>query len=126
MNGMRISYGKSTGVNSFFIPVYFRIDNDPELIDGTFAEVYLIGKETNDVLVVPNSSLMEEYGKLYVFVEDEDGDFLKRYITAGNNDGESTEVVEGLAENETIVATGTYNIKLAQLGSSAPAHTHNH
>ncbi len=126
MNGRRISYGKSTGDNSFFIPVYFRIDYDPELIDGTFAEVYLIGKETNDVLVVPNSALMEEYGKLYVFVEDEDGDFLKRYITAGNNDGESTEVVEGLAENETIVATGTYNIKLSQMGNSAPAHTHNH
>jgi hypothetical protein len=69
---------------------------------------------------------MEEYGKLYVFVEDEDGDFLKRYITAGNNNGEFTEVVKGLEENETIVATGTYNIKLAQMGNSAPAHTHNH
>jgi multidrug efflux pump subunit AcrA (membrane-fusion protein) len=54
---------------------------DPDLIEGTFAEVYLIGKEIKDAIVVPNSALLEEYGKLYVFVENSDGDFIKRYIT---------------------------------------------
>jgi multidrug efflux pump subunit AcrA (membrane-fusion protein) len=126
LSGKKISFGKSTGENSFYIPVYFRMNFDPELIEGTFAEVYLIGKEIRDAIVVPNSALLEEFGKLYVFVEDEDGDFLKRYITAGNNNGEFTEVTEGLAENESIVATGAYNIKLSQMSGSAPAHTHNH
>ena len=126
LGGKKISFGKSTGDNSFYIPVYFRMNFDPELIEGTFAEVYLIGKEIRDAIVVPNSALLEEFGKLYVFVEDEDGDFLKRYITAGNNNGEFTEVTGGLAENESIVATGAYNIKLSQMSGSAPAHTHNH
>ena len=126
LSGKKISFGKSTGDNSFYIPVYFRMNFDPELIEGTFAEVYLIGKEIRDAIVVPNSALLEEFGKLYVFVEDEDGDFLKRYITAGNNNGEFTEVTGGLAENESIVATGAYNIKLSQMSGSAPAHTHNH
>jgi RND family efflux transporter MFP subunit len=126
MNGRKISFGKSTGENSFYIPVYFRMDYDPNLIEGTFAEVYLIGKEIKDAIVVPNSALMEEYGKLYVYVEDEDGDFIKRYIITGNNNGEFTEVIEGLNENENIVAAGTYNIKLSQMTNTAPAHSHNH
>ena len=109
MNGRKISYGKSTGENSFYIPVYFRMDYNPELIEGTFAEVFLIGKKLNEAIVVPNSALMEEFGKLYVFVADDDGDFIKRYIRAGNTDGENTMVLSGLAENEKIVATGAYH-----------------
>ncbi|HZK62222.1 MAG TPA: hypothetical protein VFC41_09090, partial [Anaerovoracaceae bacterium] len=96
----------------------------PELIEGTFAEVYLMGKEIKDAIVVPNSALMEEYGKLYVFVEDFDGDFIKRYIKPGFSNGEFTQVLNGLAENETIVATGTYQVKLSQMSTSAPAHNH--
>jgi len=126
LKGKKISFGKSTGENSFYIPVFFRMDYDPDLIEGTFAEVYLIGKTVPDVIVVPNSALMEEFGRLYVFVEDFDGDFLKRYITTGNNDGEFTEVNDGLKEGEIIVATGAYNIKLSQMSGAIPGHTHNH
>ena len=124
MNGRKISSGRSTGENSFYIPVYFRMDYDPELIEGTFAEVFLIGKKLNDALVVPNTSLMEEFGKLYVFVADDDGDFIKRYIKAGYTDGENTLVLSGLAENEKIVATGASMIKLSLMSTSAPAHNH--
>jgi multidrug efflux pump subunit AcrA (membrane-fusion protein) len=124
MNGEKISFGKSTGENSFYIPVYFRMDYTPELIEGTFAEVYLIGKEIKDVIVVPNNALLEEYGKLYVYVEDFDGDFLKRYIIPGYNNGEFTQVLSGLAENETIVVSGTYQIRLSQMSTSSPAHNH--
>jgi RND family efflux transporter MFP subunit len=124
MNGKKISFGKSTGDNSFYIPVYFRMDYDPELIEGTFVEVYLISEETENAIVVPNTALMEEYGKIYVYVEDFDGDFLKRYVIPGLNNGEFTQILEGLAENETIVATGAYQVKLSQMSNSAPAHNH--
>ncbi len=126
MNGRKISYGKSTGESSFLIPVYFSIDYDPELIEGTYAEVYLIGRQTTDALTVPDSALMEEFGRLYVFVEHEDGDFGKRYITAGYSDGEKTLVLSGLTEGERIVASDTYLVKLSQMSSSAPAHSHTH
>jgi len=66
---------------------------------------------------------MEEFGKLYVFVAD-DGDFIKRYIKAGYSDGENTMIRSGLSENEKIVATGAYRIKLSQMGTSAPPHNH--
>lgn len=126
LNGRMISRGKSTGENSFYIPVYFRMDHDPELIEGTFAEVFLTGEQINDAIVVPNSALMEEFGKLYVFVEHDHGDYVKRYVITGDSDGENTMILSGLSENERIVATGAYFIKLSSMTTSAPAHTHNH
>lgn len=127
MNGRRLaSSGRSTGNESFYLPVYFRIDNDPELIEGSFADVLLIGKPVPGILAVPNSSLMEEYGNHYVFVEDTDHGFIKRPVITGNTDGEFTEIVEGLEEDEIIVTTGTYNIKLAQIKGTPHAHVHNH
>jgi multidrug efflux pump subunit AcrA (membrane-fusion protein) len=125
MNGRKISQGRSTGDNSYYIPVYFRMDYLPELIEGTFAEIFLVGKEIPDALVIPNTALMEEFGKLYVFVAHDDGDFTKRYIETGNSDGEMTMVSAGLSENETVVATGTYRVKLSQTVTSAP-DPHNH
>ena len=126
MNGRKISEGKSTGDNSFYIPVFFSINYDPELIEGTFADVYLIGHEIPDAIVVPVSSIMEEYGKLYVFVETGEGNFIKRYITTGGNDGTSVLVTAGLKEGENVVANGAYNVKLSQYGNHIPAHSHNH
>jgi RND family efflux transporter MFP subunit len=124
MNGYRIAYGKSTGGNSFYVPVYFSIDHDPGLIEGSFAEVFLTGERREDQIVVPNSALMEEFGKLYVFTVHDDGDYVKRYITAGYSDGENTVVVDGLSENEKVVTEGACLIKLSQSTSAAPAHNH--
>ncbi len=124
LNGRKISQGKSTGANSYYIPLYFRMDYIPELIDGTFAEVYLLGERINNAIVVPNTALMEEFGKLYVFVVDDDGDFLKRYIETGYSDGQKTMILSGLSEGEKIVATGAYRIKLSQMSSTAPQHNH--
>jgi len=124
MNGRVISSGKSTGGNSFYIPIFFRIDLDPELIEGTFAEVYLMGKEISNAIVVPNTALMEEFGKIYVFVQHEDGDFIKRYISKGNSDGENTQVLTGLQENETIVASGASHVRLSMMTSTPGSHNH--
>ncbi len=124
MNGRKIAFGKSTGGNSFYVPVYFSIDYDPGLIEGSFAEVFLTGQTTENLIVVPNSALMEEFGKLYVFVAHEDGDFVKRYVTAGYSDGEKTAVLDGLSENEKIVSEGAYLIRLSQMTTAAPAHNH--
>jgi len=127
MNGSIISYGRSTGKNSYYIPVYFRIDHDDELIPGTFADVWLIGEAIRDVIIVPNTALMEEYGKVYVFRENENGEFEKTYITAGKSDARVTHVLEGLKEGDRIVTENTYRMKLSLQETALPAHSgHNH
>lgn len=127
MNGRVISYGKSIGQGSYYIPIYFRINHDDDLIPGTFAEIWLIGDTIHDVLVIPNTALMEEFGKNFVFREKEDGSFEKRYISTGNTNGNATQVIEGLQKGDIIVSEGAYLIKLALQSSTIPStHSHNH
>ncbi|MEE4213425.1 MAG: efflux RND transporter periplasmic adaptor subunit, partial [Bacteroidales bacterium] len=127
MNGSIISYGRSTGKNSYYVPVYFRIDHDDELIPGTFADIWLIGEEIHDVIIVPNTALMEEYGKIYVFRETESGEFEKTYLTAGRSNGKVTHVLEGLKEGDRIVTENTYRMKLSLQETALPSHSgHNH
>ncbi|MDT8401958.1 MAG: efflux RND transporter periplasmic adaptor subunit [Bacteroidales bacterium] len=127
MNGAIISYGRSTGKNSYYVPVYFRIDWDDELIPGTFADVWLIGEEMQDVIIVPNTALMEEGGKIYVFREMESGEFEKTYVTAGQSDGEVTQVIKGLKEGDRIVTENAYRMKLSLQETALPSNSgHNH
>lgn len=126
LNGRVISYGKSTGESSLQIPLLFAINYIPEVPEGSYAEVYLLGEETDGVISVPDSAIMEEFGRYYVFIRDEDGDFLKRYIRKGPGDGERTLVTEGLAEGDIFVSGGAYQVKLKQMQGSVPAHVHNH
>ncbi|MCK5168844.1 MAG: efflux RND transporter periplasmic adaptor subunit, partial [Bacteroidales bacterium] len=59
LDGKLISYGKSVNSKSYYIPVIFEIRNDKELLSGSFAQVFLKGKELKNVIVVPVSALIE-------------------------------------------------------------------
>jgi RND family efflux transporter MFP subunit len=118
MNGQIISFGKSTDENSFYIPVFIRIDYNADLIPGTFADVWLIGEEIHDALAVPNTAIMEEFGSYYVFIETIDGDYVKQYFNPGPSDGRLTQVLSGLHEGDLIVVEGAYQVKLSLMGSS--------
>jgi len=126
LNGKIISSGRSTGEDSFYLPLFFSINFLPDVPEGSFAEVYLRGEEIRDVITVPSESIMEEFGKLYVFVKEEDGDFTKRYIRAGGDDGERTLITSGLSEGEVFVSEEAYQVKLQQMSGNIPAHVHNH
>ncbi len=125
LNGRKISHARSTRGNSFHIPVFFSFDFIPEIIPGTYAEVYLTGSPDRECITVPNTAILEEFGRYYVFVEDKDHNFIKRFITKGLTNGTDTEVRNGLSENEVVVATGAYAIKMSQMTSAVP-HSHSH
>lgn len=125
LNGKKISYARSTGTGNFHIPLYFSIDFHPSIVPGTYAEVWLRGAPRSGCIVVPNTAILEEFGKFFVYVEDADHHFVKRYISRGMTNGTDTEVTEGLAENEIVVATGAYGIKMSQMSTTAP-DTHKH
>ena len=69
---------------------------------------------------------MEEYGKYYLFIEKDNGEFEKRHITPGRSDGKVTEVLEGLHTGEDIVVTGAYQVKMSMMTSIPNTHDHNH
>lgn len=125
LNGRVVSYGKSASTASPFIPVTFEIDNT-DLISGSGVQVYLKSDSKSDAMVIPYSSVMEEQGVFYVFVQTAGESFQKREVTLGANDGKNVQVASGLSEGERVVTKGAYQIKLSSASGALPAHGHEH
>ncbi len=133
LNGKVISFGKSASSNSPFIPITFEIDNIPapsgqvsNLIPGSVVEVYLKSFPIPDALVIPVSSLIEEQGNFFVYVQTEGESFQKREVKLGATDGMNVQLLSGIAEGERVVTKGAYQIKLSQASGTMPAHGHEH
>ena len=126
LNGKVISYGKSASASSPFIPVTFEIDNTGNIISGSVAEVYLKSFPIPDAMVIPVSSLIEEQGNFFVYVQTEGESFQKREVKLGASDGMNVQVLSGIAEGERVVTKGAYQIKLSTASGTLPAHGHEH
>lgn len=126
LNGKIISYGKSATANSPFIPITFEIDNTGNLIPGSVAEVYLKSFPIPDALAIPISSLIEEQGNFFVYVQTEGESFQKREVKLGASDGMRVQLLSGVSERERVVTKGAYQIKLSQANGTLPAHGHEH
>lgn len=125
INGRLISYGKSTGDNSLFTPIYFEVDNVGNLMAGSFVEIYLKTVTIPNAIVVPKSALLEEAGRYYVYAEGEEN-FEKHYLTIDCNDGEYYHITEGLDIGDHVATKNPYLIKLASMSNALPAHSHQH
>lgn len=125
-NGKLVSYGKMVENKGGFIPVLFELDNVGELIPGSFVELFLLTNPVENALVVPKAALMEDYGSYYVFIQTAGESFEKRAVTLGIDDGENVQVIAGINEGEWIVTKGAYQVKMASMSSSLPAHGHTH
>ncbi|MEC5165548.1 cobalt-zinc-cadmium efflux system membrane fusion protein [Flavobacterium sp. PL11] len=126
LDGKIVSYGKSASANSPFIPVTFEVNNTGQLISGSIIEVYLKSSAISDALVIPTSSLIEEQGTFYVYVQTGGESFQKREVKLGASDGLNVQVLSGIIENERVVTKGGYQIKLSSASGALPAHGHEH
>jgi membrane fusion protein, heavy metal efflux system len=77
-------------------------------------------------LVVPLSSIIEEQGQYFVFVQTGGESFMKRQVEICNSDGVYIEIKSGLELGERIVTKGAYQIKLAAMTGDLPLHGHTH
>jgi cobalt-zinc-cadmium efflux system membrane fusion protein len=126
LNGTLVSYGRTTGNNNFYVPVNFEIENNGNLLSGSFVQVYLFSDVIREALVVPVSSLIEEQGMFYVYVQTGGESFQKREVKIGAGDGRNVEVLSGIESGERVVTKGAYNIKLATMSGTIPDHGHEH
>jgi hypothetical protein len=74
-------------------------------------------------LTVPNTSLVEDQGIYFIYVQITPELFEKRLVTVGITDGVRSEILSGLDESERIVTRGAVNIKLAQSTGTLDAHS---
>lgn len=77
--------------------------SDIELKGGMTVTVSLIVSSATDVLVVPNSAVLQRGMQTYVQVITADGTIEERAITTGISDWQYTEVIDGLSKGEQVV-----------------------
>lgn len=123
LGGKVVSYGKSSDMSNPLIPVVFQVNNNINLIPGSFVEMYIRLKSDNQIITVPNSAIVEEMGAFFVMVQLNPEYFEKRAIEKGATDGFNTQIISGLSENERVVSKGAIFVKLAQDAGALDAHS---
>jgi membrane fusion protein (multidrug efflux system) len=86
------------------------VNKNSELIPGSLLEVVINYNERNS-LAIPDTSMMVEGSKTYVYKVSKDNITNKTEIEIGIRDGGFIEVISGLNEGETIVAEGLKKVR---------------
>lgn len=123
LNGQVLSYGKSAHSDNYLIPVSLQIDNKGSFTTGGFVEVYLKTTTNSQALTLPITSLLEDQGSFFVYVQVTPELFEKREVKIGVTDGIKTEITQGITSEERIVTKGAILIKLAQATGTLDAHS---
>lgn len=115
----------SNSIESGYIPIIFEFANPGDILIGSFAQVWLLGRERNDVIALPQTALIEEQGQFFVYIKLDDDCYRKQSVIAGSRDGHLVEILQGIHIGEEVVVKGAYQVKLAS-ASVIPGHSHNH
>lgn len=126
LKGEIVSRGKSSGNDSFYIPVTFRFSNSGDIVSGSYAEVFLKTNETKEQIVLPLTAITEEQGTYFVYKQIDPTCYKKAEVQLGISDGKNIEILSGVTDGEKVVVKGAYQVKLASAVNSIPAHSHEH
>ena len=121
LNGRLLSFGKSAGENSFYVPVTFEFDNKGDIIPGSF-----VSSPMENVLSLPRTALTEEQGLFFAYLQLDEEGYKKQEVTLGADNGKSVQVLSGIKAGDRVVTQGAYQVKLASASNAIPAHSHEH
>jgi RND family efflux transporter MFP subunit len=125
LNGRLLSFGRTSGTQSSYIPVTFEFDNSGDIIAGSYADVFLLSVPIENVISVPVSAITEDQGLFFVYLQIDDERKKKQEVILGQNNGERVQIISGLKESDKVVTKGAYHIKLAAISSIIPeGHSH--
>ena len=90
---------------------------------GMFVDVALNAPGTQQALVVPKAALQTVGADQVVFVPVGSGRFQMRKLQTAEDVGEYVRVISGISAGEKVVTEGSFFLR-AEMGRSAPSHTH--
>ena len=92
-----------------------------------FVDVVIHDKTTRDVLVVPTTAVLyDEQNFPFVYVQVEPGKFAQRLVKLGGQQGDDTQVVDGLKAGEPVVVAGQRVPAVRQHATSSNRHDQPH
>ena len=124
--GTPVSRGRVLDPATRTLPVVFRLKQPPtHLVVGQRVTVQLSTGTAADALAVPASALVDDGGRLVVFVQTAGETFERRPVTVRARDG-ALVGIDGVNEGEHVVVRGAPLVRLASMSSQVPAHGHVH
>lgn len=127
LRGRLVARGQTTADGDCYVPVVFEFDNVGDIVPGTFADVWLLGRRRSGVISIPLRAVTEEQGVTYVYLRTGPNDYKKTEVKTGADDGNRVEITAGLREGDVVVVDGAIQVKLAAAGSTLPeGHNHSH
>jgi len=124
--GSILSIGKDVERKNPLISVFTQVNDFIEMPEGSLAQVQIAMGNAIQNTMIPVNALLEDYGSYSVMVQLSGESFERRPVKIGKRNGENVEILEGLQVGEMVVTTGAYQVKMASMSGSAPAHGHEH
>ncbi|MEX0812819.1 MAG: efflux RND transporter periplasmic adaptor subunit [Chitinophagales bacterium] len=124
--GSVLSFGKAVEPAKPMLPIYVEVSEEISMPEGSYTEVQIAYGEPRQGLLVPEASLLEDYGSFSVIIQLSGESFERRPVKIGRRNGEYVEVKDGLEAGEVVVTKGAYQVKMASMSGTTPAHGHEH
>ena len=94
--------------------------------EGSLTPVQIAMGDATQNTMIPVNALLEDYGSYSVIVQLSGEGFERRTVKIGKRNGKNVEILQGLEVGEVVVTKGAYQVKMASMSGSTPAHGHEH
>ena len=124
--GSILSIGKDVERDNPLISIYAQVNEEVDMPEGSLTEVQIAMGNAKASITIPVNALLEDYGSYSVIAQLSGESFERRPVKIGKRNGKNVEVLKGLETGEVVVTQGTYQVKIASMSGSTPAHGHEH
>lgn len=124
--GSILSIAKDVDNNRPLISVFAEVNDNVEMPEGSLTQVQIAMGNATQNTMIPVNALLEDYGSYSVMVQLSGESFERRSVKIGKRNGENVEILQGLQVGEVVVTAGAYQVKMASMSGSTPAHGHEH
>jgi RND family efflux transporter MFP subunit len=124
--GSILSVGKDVNQEKPLISVFAQVNAAVNMPVGSLTQVQIAMGSAHLNSMISVKALLEDYGSYSVMVQRSGESFERRPVKIGKRNGENVEILQGLEVGEMVVTTGAYQVKMASMSGSTPAHGHEH
>lgn len=124
--GKILSIAKDVERENPLVSVFAQVNVEVDMPEGSLTQVQIAMGDATQNTMIPVNALLEDYGSYSVIVQLSGESFERRPVKIGKRNGENVEILQGLKVDEVVVTTGAYQVKMASMSGSTPAHGHEH
>jgi len=122
-----VSVGSVIDSASRSLPIIYQVPNQRgEIKIGQNARVQIQTGQRLSGVLIPVSAVLDEDGRPVAYVQPDGETFERRELVLGGRQADRVLVVSGIRAGERVVTGAAYQVRLASLSTSVPAHGHEH